>query len=279
MNLRAGCRFAVAPKFHLSADWVARLTIGAGVEESDGRIFPRGPWRAPTAEELDLLVARAPTTAPGALPLLDDPAAPARAGALDEHIGLFQIPEHLREAWWKMVESSAESGGPVKGFDEFAARVTDFLTFKGLAGAGTTQMEVLVTAPGERSLRVDSATGRPGGLGSTVAPWSAWPVAAGSGPRLRAIINLGDERTGVVLFNLNLSALAAELARRAPTESPLATVGELVARFGALGRDYPPVRVQLGAGEGCRFPADGLILDGDATDKEEPAVTLLISEE
>jgi hypothetical protein len=98
-------------------------------------------------------------------------------------------------------------------------------------------------------------------------------------PRLRAAVNLGDEGTGVVVINLTLSDLAAECARREPTESPPATVGELVAQFGAMCSDYPPVRVQLGPGEGCRLPNDGLILDGDVTGKEEPAVTLLISED
>ena len=104
MNLLSGCRFTVAPKFHLNADWATRITIGTGVEEADGRFFPRGPWRAPTSGELALLVAREPAASPsGALPLLDDPAPPARAGALDDHICLFQIPEHLREAWWTLV--------------------------------------------------------------------------------------------------------------------------------------------------------------------------------
>src|SRR5262245_30994491 len=107
MSLLPGCRFAVAPKFHLSADWLTRIALGTGVEGADGKFFPRGPWRAPTPGELAVLVAREPAAAPsGALPLLDDPAppqgadAPRSAVALDDHICLFQIPEHLREAWW-----------------------------------------------------------------------------------------------------------------------------------------------------------------------------------
>ena len=278
MNLLPGCRFAVAPKFHLSADWATRITIGTGVEEADGRFFPRGPWRAPTPGELALLVAREPAATPlGALPLLDDPVPPARTDVLNDHICLFQIPEHLRDAWWTLVGESAESGGPVTGFDTFAARVAEFLVFKRLSGPAT-QMEVLVTAPGARSIRADSATGALGGLGPTVAPWSAWPVGESAAPRLRAAVNLGDEGMRVVVINLTLSELAAEFARRAPADPPPATVGELVARFSATCSDYPPVRLQLGPGEGCRLPTDGLILDGDATDNEEPAVTLLISE-
>ena len=41
-----GCRLSVAPRFHLEPDWAARLAVGTGVREADGRFFPRGPWRA-----------------------------------------------------------------------------------------------------------------------------------------------------------------------------------------------------------------------------------------
>jgi len=41
----------------------------------------------------------------------------------------------------------------------------------------------------------------------------------------------------------------------------------------------PPIRLCLGPGEGFRLPPGGLILDGDATDKREPDVLLLISEQ
>ena len=43
--------------------------------------------------------------------------------------------------------------------------------------------------------------------------------------------------------------------------------------------DCPPVRFRLGSGEGFRLPSGGLILDGDASDKQEPDVLLLISEQ
>jgi hypothetical protein len=37
--------------------------------------------------------------------------------------------------------------------------------------------------------------------------------------------------------------------------------------------------LRLGPGEGFRLPEGGLILDGDATDKHEPDILLLISEQ
>src|SRR5262249_29663086 len=160
--------------------------------------------RPPTPDELALLVtAGEPAPTPrGGLPLLEEsPATPPTHAHTSEAVCLFQIPEHLRNAWWDLFDAAAESGGPVKGFDEFAAKVTEFLTFKRLGAPGTVQMEVLVTAAGTRSIRVDPATGQPSGLGSTVAPWSPWPAGEQATiPRLHAVVNLGDEATSVVLL-------------------------------------------------------------------------------
>jgi hypothetical protein len=257
MTLLPGYRLTVAPKFHLDANWPVRLGIGAGVEEVEGKFFPRGPWRAPTSEELTLLVE----------------SGSSQAGAP----GLFRIPEHLQNAWWALLDTSAEAGGELVGFNEFAAQVSAFLAFKGLAPSGPIQMEAIVTAPGERSIRRDPDTGRPSGLGSTLAPWAAWPRQSETVPRLHALVNLGDEPSGVVLINLPPALLAAELARRALGEPTPMTVGALVERFLRVCSDYPPVRAGLGPAEGCLLPAGGLVLDGDPTGKDEPDVLLLIS--
>ncbi|QDU22269.1 hypothetical protein [Urbifossiella limnaea] len=277
MTLLPGCRVAVAARFHLAADWPARLTLGAGTDEADGRFFPRGPWRAPTAQELALLVA---ADAPGrSLPLLGEPdPPPADAPDTPDTLGLFQLPDHLREAWWDLLDAAAGDGGGVRGFDGFAARVGEFLGFKRLGLPAAAGMEAIVTAAGERSIRRDPDTGRPSGLGPTVAAWAAWPPNAGrSPPRLWGVVNLGDEPSGVVLVNLSLPDLAAALASREP-DAPPATVGELVARFLRAFPDYPPVRVALGSGEGCRVPPGGLVLDGDPTGKRDPDMLLLISD-
>jgi hypothetical protein len=273
MKLLAGCGFAVAPRFHLDADWPARLAVGSGVEEAGGKFFPRGPWRPATPEELALLVAAGEpvAAAPGALPLYDEGAPQLPANDPDDCVCLFQLPEHIRGAWWKLFDGAAEAGGPVRGFDPFAASAAEFLAFKGLGASGALQMEVLVAAPGARSIRTDPATGRPAGLGPTVAAWAAWPFATPDAvPRLRAVVNLGDGPAAVVLFNLVLTSLAVEPAP--------ATVGELVAQVLDGARGYPPVRLRLGPGEGCWLPRGGLILDGDATGADEPCVLLLISD-
>ena len=264
----------VAPRFHLDADWPA-VWLGAGWK-TWRKVLPPRAVAAAHADELALLV---PATPAGALPVLgENPAAPAQGRAPDDHICLFQIPEHLLAAWWSLIETGAESGGPIPGFDGFAAKVAEFLEFKRLGCSGAAQMEVLVTREGSRSIRIDPATGQPSGLGPTIAPWLSWPVAEQHVvPRLHAIVNLGDEETAVVFINLSPGGMATELSRR--SEVARATVGELVASFLKACPDYPPTRLRLAPGEGCRLPTHGLILDGDATGKQEPDVLLLVSED
>src|SRR2546421_39499 len=98
-------------------------------------------------------------------------------------------------------------------------------------------------------------------------------------PRLWAVVNLGDEDSWLVLIAVPIQALAADLALRHPGRPLPTTVGELVGWFLRESPDCLPIRLRLGPGEGFRLPTGGLILDGDATDKQEPDVLLLISEQ
>src|SRR5262249_13178350 len=110
------CRLTVAPRFHLTPDWSGRLAVGAGVREGDGRFFPHRPWRPLTADEMHLLVSS------------------AEHGPEDADDGcLFQIPGHLRAAWWDLLDRSVEAGGAaLPGFEDFAGQVAEFLRFKHL---------------------------------------------------------------------------------------------------------------------------------------------------
>jgi hypothetical protein len=85
--------------------------------------------------------------------------------------------------------------------------------------------------------------------------------------------------TSVVLINLPCQQLDAGLRRRFPEEPSPSAVGELAGRFLRRCPDYPPVRLILGPGEGCRLPRGGLILGGYLGGKQEPDVLLLISHE
>jgi hypothetical protein len=265
MTLPPRCRLTVAPRFDLAADWAGRLTVGAGVSEADGRFFPRGPWRPLTVDEMPLLIS-----------------GPESGLEKDAEAGcLFQIPAHLRAAWWDLLDRSVEAEDTaLPGFEGFTGQVAEFLRFKQMEVPPSLQMEAVVTAAGRCSMRSDPETGAPAGLGPSLAPWAVCPLLEGAVlPRLWAVVNLGDEATRLVLMPVPIQALAANQALRHPGQPLPATVAELVGSFLREFPDCPPIRLRLGPGEGFRLPQGGLILDGDATDKREPDVLLLISEQ
>jgi hypothetical protein len=237
--------------------------VGTGVRETDGRFFSCGPWRPLTAGELALLIAGPE----------DGPEKDAEAGCL------FQIPGHLRAAWWDLLDRSVEAGDTaLPGFEDFTGQVAELLRFKQMEVPPSLQMEAVVTAAGRCSMRSDPETGAPAGLGPSLAPWAMCAqLEGGVLPRLWAVVNLGDEDTQLVLIAVTIENLAADLALRPPGQPLPATVGERVGWFLRQLPDCPPIRLRLGPGEGFRLPRGGLILDGDATDKQEPDVLLLIS--
>ena len=154
MNLRAERRLAIAPNFHLRLTWTARLLIVDGTRIGE----PCLPWREPTAAELALLVL--------------DEAGPR--DALRDCLCLFQIPAHLRSAFWAILEQFGEL--PPDRAERFFLEVGEFLDFKNLP----------------------------------VPPRAVWEVTAGklgsdesSALPIWGAINLGDEPTAIVFVNLS----------------------------------------------------------------------------
>ena len=249
MTLQPGCRFAAAPRFHLPRDWSGRFLVGAGVGEADGRFSPLGPWRPPT---------------PAELALLREPAAEPSSEGLEERVSLFQLPRHLHSEWWEVLDRAVGWGDRrLPGLDGFVGRVGAFLAFKGLPLPERARCDVVVSRPGQRSVLWDAPADRPAGEACPPRRWGA--------------INLGDEDTSLALINLPPRQQEAELRRRFPDPPAGATVGELAGRFLRCCADYPPLRLILGPGEGCRLPEAGLILDGCPEDKQEPDVLLWVS--
>jgi hypothetical protein len=264
MMLQPGCRFVLAPHFHLPMDWTTRLLVGSGLEEVDGCFFPRSPWRPATEDELYLL-----TQQPGAL----------AADKREACVCLFQLPGHLRSLWWKLFEQAAgaKDSEPM-GFAAFVDQVSEFLAFKGQAFPERARCDVVVSQAGQRSVRWDAKANRQAGLSCSLAPWSPWPVTDGvQPPGLWGVINLGDEETSLVLINLSIPQLAVPWRHFCPYEPAPPTVAAMAERFLHSRMDYPPIRLVLGAGTGCRFPAGGLIVDGYTEGKQEPDVLLVIS--
>ncbi|MGL4552993.1 MAG: hypothetical protein ACRC33_17600, partial [Gemmataceae bacterium] len=98
-------RVAVAPGFRLPGAWEGRLLVGE-------------PWRVPTAEERAALVLGGP------------------GGDLGDCLYLFQIPAHLRAAFWAMLERDGElRPDEAKRFFPDVARFLDYKQFSAPAGA------------------------------------------------------------------------------------------------------------------------------------------------
>jgi hypothetical protein len=225
VTLRPGCRLVVAPAFHISLDSSQRILLGAGVEREGDGFVPRPPWRFPEANELGLL--------------FPDPSLLERQ-ELRNCLCLFQLPQHLRSAWWRMVEQAQETGAPqLDGFAAFVAEVANFLAFKDIAAPEGAAFDLLVSKPGQQTV--------PFGLTCNLGEARCSGLWGG--------INLGDEPTALLFINLLVGDIQAELARHP---------------------DYPPIRLRLEPGEGFRLPAGGLLVAGCTLDKEEPDVLLLV---
>jgi hypothetical protein len=246
MNLLPGYPLVVAPFFHLNADWPARLLVSAGVAKEQGRFVPRPPWRAPTADEMAVLV---------------PDFVPANQEELDGGLSLFALPEHLQSTWWDIVARS------LQGFDAFVRDVAELLAFKGLAVPEGAHFDLVASKPGQPSLGWNAAGTRPEGL--------AFDQSREG--RVWGGINLGDEAVSVVLVNLAAKQMHDLLAGRFPDVPAAANLDELGERFLTHLPDYPPVRLCIEPGEGYRLPA-GILVDACTLDATEPALLLMIRE-
>jgi hypothetical protein len=172
---------------------------------------------------------------------------------------------------------AARQGNPTgvdaEGFQSFLRGIVDFCRFKGVPLPSTCAFDVLVTAPGRASTRVDAAAGCLAGLAFDLPPTCSTPLAEGMTPRPLGAVNLGDEAVSLVFLN----QVAARLVDRIrTTPGAPSTLGDLARRFLTSFPAYPLVRVLLRPGDGYWLPAGGVITDGYTMDMQEPSVLLLI---
>lgn len=133
MNLEAGYRFCEAPRFHVGADWAARLRVG-------GLSAPGQAWRELTAAELSALVA-----APGE--------APPEPVLWQKHIALFVLPAHVLALWWELAGRQPEGEAPDIG--PLARAVAELAQFKRLPLPPRCTFELSLTGPGAQAAGTD----------------------------------------------------------------------------------------------------------------------------
>jgi hypothetical protein len=174
------------------------------------------------------------------------------AAGAEQDFSVFTVPDRLRALWWELAGSS-----DTPDIEPLARAVAEFAHFKGLPLPGRCVCDVVLTPPGQALI----------GAGGT---------AAGSEPA--AGINLGDERTAVVLLNLPPSRLRELLDIRSRDEGsgePLSG-WPLARRFLSEFPTYPLLRLSLEPGEGVWVPPGGEIWHGHTAGKQEIDVWFVI---
>jgi hypothetical protein len=263
MHLERGFALTVAPRFHLRGAWAERLRVNSGVKARGERFFPRADWRLPGPEELALLTS-------------DDGVPAAPDGFRCEALSLFHLPEHLRRRWWDLAARQVNPAEiDAEAFQAFLEAIVDFCCFKGLPLLRSCAFDVVVSAPGRDSTRLDTAAGCLAGLTLELPPTCSWPAAEGWTSPVGAV-NLGDESTSLVLVNLPAAQLQARVDTAPGAPGDLAPLRDVTQRFLTSFPNYPLVRVLLRPGDGYWFPAGGAIADGYTMDKQEPDVLLVV---
>jgi hypothetical protein len=273
VQLHRGIPLGLVPRFQSRLAWIDRVQINGGVEVAGGHVYPRRDWRRLHDAELALLLADGEAA-------LSSGAAPARSHEPKRweavlpcsHVGLLNLPSHLRQEWWALAERGEALAGDGRRYRAFVEGVIEFLRFKRLPLPPRCRVDVVVSRPGEPSTRWDATSGCAGGLGFSVEQ----ATHARALERAVAIINLGDEPTHLALLNLAPSVMASMLGLPWPVDPALPFGPDLLGRFFTTMPTYPLIRMRLEAGDGLWLPARGVVYDLCTLDKREVDVALTI---
>ncbi|HKE11702.1 MAG TPA: hypothetical protein VKE73_09030 [Myxococcota bacterium] len=250
-GLDAPYRLTIAPRFQLGRGFLGRLDRNGGVERGgDSGYAPRNDWRALAAEELSALVAEG--SGPDAL-------LPAT------ELGLLQIPERIRAAWWREAERNPRK----QDFEPVFSALVQFLRFKRLPLPERVHLEVSVNAPDLASTRA-----APGGARHGLAYRD--PGTAGSAGARQAVglLNLGDEATFVALLEFPPAALVARLLAAGESHARTLSPDRLVNRYFERFPHQSLLRVLLEPGEGLWLSPEGVVHDGWTRGKRDLDVVL-----
>ncbi|HBZ72779.1 MAG TPA: hypothetical protein DEP35_24840 [Deltaproteobacteria bacterium] len=255
----AGCEdsylLTVAPRFHLRRSFVGRIDRNSGVEESGDPLRPRDDWRSVSAQELSALLKEVPGVGT-ALPAT--------------HLGLLEIPERIRRAWWKEAERSHEN----ESFQGVFSSLIEFLRFKKLPFPDIVHLEVAVNAPGLASTRAGSS-GACQGLAYRDRP----AVGKGRARQTLGLVNLGDEASFVILLPLPPSTLAARLEAAGESRASALSPDTLVNRYFGFFPREGLLRLRLEPGEGLWLSPRGVVHDGWTRGKRDLDVVLSLRTE
>jgi hypothetical protein len=245
----------IVPRFTLDHGFPGRIDCNGGVERRGEGFVPRDDWRSLTTEELSELVRE--VAGPSAV-------LPAT------HLGLLQIPERIRGAWWKEAEKSAES----QRFEGVFSALMEFLRFKKLPLPERVHLEVAVNAPNLASTR-----GAPKGRSLGLSYRDGGATGQESPQQTLSLLNLGDEAAFIVFHELPPSALAARLAAVGAPGGSALSPHQLVNRYFERFSHERLLRMKLEPGEGVWLSPEGVVHDGWTRGKHDLDVVLSVRTE
>jgi hypothetical protein len=221
-------------------DWPNRLRINSGLERVGAGWLPREDWRPLTAAELSFLLAE--DSRPRSLSLLSshEDEIPVVAETFDlRNLNLLSIPHHLLARWWALMEQREDPSGGVD-IASFLRHLLEFCTFKQVPVPESCAGAVLVTGPGQRSLRSE-------GSGQEPVPGN-W----------RALVNLGDEASAFLFQNVHPGT---SLSGHPWVEEHA---------------DRPVFRCTLAPREGAWVPQRGCPVDGTTVSRNDLDILLVL---
>jgi hypothetical protein len=245
-------RLTVAPRFQLRRSLVGRIDRNGGVERDGDCLYPRDDWQSLKPEELSALVVE-----------MSDPSALLPATQL----GLLEIPERVRAAWWREAEKSAG----IEGFEGVFAALVEFLRFKRLPLPERVQLEVAVNAPNLKSTR-----GAPSGAAEGLAYRDRPAARKGRARQAVGLVNLGDEAAFIVLLDLPPSTLVVRLEAAGDSGANALSADRLVKRYFEIFPREPLLRIRLDPGEGLWLSPQGVVHDGWTYGKRDLDVLLSV---
>jgi hypothetical protein len=249
-------RFTVAPRFSLPQGFQNRLERNGGVRSDGGRVQALGDWRPLDPTEMASLV----TSLSGRDAVLPP-----------THLGLLQVPERLRAAWWAEAERDGVHSTGGNRFEDVFSKVVEFLRFKRLPFPERVALRMAVSAPGLSSTRGGSGGGFEGlGFGD------AAETEESKGGQPVARINFGDEVAFAVLLELPPAALVARLQLAGEATPWTLSPGALVRRYFEVFPEQRLLRVRLEPGEGLWLSPLGVVHDGWTEGKVDLDVMLLV---
>ena len=264
MRLRKGIQILL-PKDESNNN--ARISLSSGTEPASvsnsfgfkygkNAFLPKGPWRSPDAQELQLL-------------LREDP-----CDEISSCLGIIKIPDAVFNPILDLgigkVGSLHEfkAASQSKGFKEIEAALVNYVT-----GFRIADKEIQVFAPTLGPPGLPTATFDHGNLvylGMHLDSWDKMPLDVRHQASNRISINIGLEDRFFLFVNLPMAVVLKMLPKDHSNSQ------NMVSNFLAANSEYPIVKVRVRPGEAYIAPTENIIHDGCTLERKSPDIHVTV---